>query len=258
MPAGRCTGRRVSRAVTGGAGAVATVIGIPFIRIYFGSITLDLVSDSVKARPYRSDLRARSRADTRARIVGAARALFAEHGYAGTTVAAVAREAQVAVDTVYASVGRKPQLALVVVDDILGEGGGPVPSQQRGYVAAVRAITGGRAKLALYADALGRLMPQVAPLLQALARAGEDDAACAEAWRLIDERRAANMLRLAADLRTTGEVREEVSDEDVATLVWSTNSWEFRDLLARRGIVGERYAPYLAELWARALLVPGA
>lgn len=210
----------------------------------------------VKTRPYRSTARAESSAATRTRVVAAARALFAEQGYAGTTVAAVARQAQVAVDTVYASVGRKPQLALVVVDDILGEGGGPLPSTQRGYVTAVQAAADARSKLTLYAKAMGRLLPQVAPLLQALARAGEDDAACAEAFRRVDDRRAANMRLLAADLRTTGGLREGLTDDDVATLLWSTNGWEYRDLLARRGIVGERYAGYLADLWCRALLTP--
>jgi AcrR family transcriptional regulator len=210
----------------------------------------------VKSRPYRSTARAESSAATRASIIGAARSLFAEHGYAATTVTAVARLAGVAVDTVYASVGRKPQLALVVVDDILGEGGGPLPSTQRGYVTAVQAAPDARRKLSVYAEAMGRLLPHVAPLLQALARAGEDDAACAEAFRRVDERRAANMRLLAADLRTTGEVREGLTDDDVATLLWSTNGWEYRDLLARRGIDGERYARYLADLWCRALLTP--
>ncbi len=229
-------------------------IGVPFVRNYFGSIRLGPVTRPVKSRAYHSTARAESSAATRARVVAAARALFAEHGYAGTTVAAVARTAGVAVDTVYASVGRKPQLALVVVDDILGEGGGPVPSAQRGYVTAVQAAASAREKLTRYADALGRLMPQVAPLLQALARAGEDDPACAQAWQRIDERRAANMLLLAAELRATDQLREELTDDDVATLLWSTNSWEYRDLLARRGVQGARYAAHLADLWCRALL----
>jgi len=210
----------------------------------------------VKPRPYRSSARAEQSAATRERIVAAARELFTDRGYAGAPVAAIARRAQVSVDTVYASVGRKPQLVLAVVDDILGEGRGPVPSEQRDYVAAVRAASGARAKLGTYARALARLHPQVAPLLRALARAGEDDPACAQAWREIDERRARNMLLLAADLRETAEVRDDLTDDDVATLVWSTNGWEYLDLLARRGIVGDRYAAFLAGLWDRALLIP--
>ncbi|MBV9922603.1 MAG: helix-turn-helix transcriptional regulator [Pseudonocardia sp.] len=41
-------------------------------------------------------------------MVAAARDLFVEHDYAATTVAEIARAARGAVDTVYATVGRKP------------------------------------------------------------------------------------------------------------------------------------------------------
>ncbi|MCX5746660.1 MAG: helix-turn-helix domain containing protein, partial [Proteobacteria bacterium] len=49
----------------------------------------------------------------------AARELFTVGGWAGTSVAEVARVAGVALDTVYASVGRKPALLLAVHDDLL-------------------------------------------------------------------------------------------------------------------------------------------
>jgi AcrR family transcriptional regulator len=211
------------------------------------------VPEDVKPRVYRSRRRAESAARTRERIVAAARELLCDKGYAGTTVVEVARAAGVSVDTLYASVGRKPQLVLTVVDDILGEGQGAVPAAQRTYVAEVQAAVGLRAKVATYASALGRLQPELAPLLRALAFAGEEDAACAAAFRHIDERRAANMRLLAADLRATGELRPDLDDAAVADLVWSTNSWEYFELLRRRGFTPSRYAAHLADLWFRAL-----
>nr|BFF18256.1 hypothetical protein GCM10025730_17770 [Promicromonospora thailandica] len=51
-------------------------------------------------RGYRSDLRRRQAAETRARIVAAAAELFGELGYAGTTLARIAERAQVSVETV--------------------------------------------------------------------------------------------------------------------------------------------------------------
>jgi AcrR family transcriptional regulator len=54
----------------------------------------------VRTRPYRSELRARQASETRARVVEAARELFARHGYAGTTVAQIARAAGVSAETV--------------------------------------------------------------------------------------------------------------------------------------------------------------
>lgn len=215
--------------------------------------TLGPVPDEVKSRAYRSARRAEGAARTRASIIAAARTLLHDKGYAGTTVTEIARLAGVSVDTLYASIGRKPQLVVAVVDDILGEGAGPVPARQREYVARVQQASGLRRKLRVYADAMGRLQPEIAPLLRALAFAGEEDAACAAAFRHIDERRAANMRRLAGELRETGELRADLDDAGVADLIWSTNSWEYFELLRRRGFTPRRYARHLADLWYRVL-----
>jgi AcrR family transcriptional regulator len=61
-------------------------------------------------REYRSPLRAEQAAETRRRILTAARQLFLDRGYGGTTVAGVAEAAGVSPDTVYASVGGKAGL----------------------------------------------------------------------------------------------------------------------------------------------------
>lgn len=65
------------------------------------------VREGVGASRYRSALRESRAAETRARIATAARELFAEHGFAGTTVASIAERAGVAVPTVYATYGTK-------------------------------------------------------------------------------------------------------------------------------------------------------
>lgn len=63
---------------------------------------------SVKPRrPYRSAQRETQARATRERIVQAARKLFARNGYDATTLLAVAQEAAVAVQTVYATYGSK-------------------------------------------------------------------------------------------------------------------------------------------------------
>ncbi|UOZ05436.1 TetR/AcrR family transcriptional regulator [Amycolatopsis sp. WQ 127309] len=69
------------------------------------------------ARDYRSSVRERHAQDTRRTILDAAAALFAERGYARTSVAAVAEAAGVAVNTVYTSVGGKPALVTALTED---------------------------------------------------------------------------------------------------------------------------------------------
>lgn len=72
-------------------------------------------------RGYRSPVRARHAEDTRRSIIEAAAKLFAEQGYARTSVAAVAAAAGVAVNTVYTSVGNKPALIMAMSEDGAGD-----------------------------------------------------------------------------------------------------------------------------------------
>ena len=67
----------------------------------------DEAAGSSSARPYRSTLRAERAAETRRTIAVAARELFAERGFPGTTVTDIAERARVAAQTVYATFGSK-------------------------------------------------------------------------------------------------------------------------------------------------------
>ena len=74
-------------------------------------------------RPYRSPGREASAAETRARILAAARALLSEGEVAGFTVEAVAARADVARATVYNQFGSKRGLVEALSDDLAGRGG---------------------------------------------------------------------------------------------------------------------------------------
>lgn len=211
--------------------------------------------DPVNTRPYRSPRRRERAAATRAAVLRAAHELFTAAGYADTPVSEVAARARVSVDTVYASVGRKPQLLLAVHDMVLGSAGEPVPAEQRDYVRAIRAAPDARSKIEVYASALGRLLPTTAPLAEALRVAGLTDPECRRVWEDLDERRARHMRLFAADLRATGELRGDLSDDEVADLVWSMNAPSYFSALIRRGRTPEQYAALLVDVWTRTLLV---
>jgi AcrR family transcriptional regulator len=74
---------------------------------------------------YRSARRDRQAQTTRADIVHAARTLFAERGYAATSMNDIATAADVAVPTIYASCGSKRELLLALLDLIDAEAGVP-------------------------------------------------------------------------------------------------------------------------------------
>jgi AcrR family transcriptional regulator len=217
------------------------------------------VDGAVKRRRYSAEGRRRQARERRHAILSAALVSFTTDGYAGTSMAHVAERAGVAVDTIYATIGRKPQLLLAVHDLLLGEGatdpdGDPVPAVQRRYVAEMRAAPTAEEKLACYAGALGNLLPKTAPLFEALREAGVTDVECRKLWESVEERRAANMRLLAADLRGTGQLRPDLSDDEVADLIWSMNAASYFLSFVRRGWTPERFAVLLRDVWTRTLL----
>lgn len=208
----------------------------------------------VKTRSYRSPRRHEQASATRLSILAAARNLLQDKGYAATTIADVARMAEVSVDTVYVSIGRKPQLVLAVIDMVLGDADEPVPADQREYVQAIRKAPTALARIEIYAAAVARLVPRTATLQESLRKAGDTDAECEATWQRLVTRRAANMRLFAADLRSTGELREDLSDDEVADLVWATNAAEFWLLLDQQGWTPARYETLLVNMWSRTLL----
>lgn len=215
-----------------------------------------LVAEGVKSpRRYVSAVRAGQAAATRNAVLEAARALFTELGYAATSITAIAARAGVAVDTVYAAAGRKPALLRELVETSLSGTDQTVPAEQRDYVIRFRAASSAAEKIAIYAAAVSEIGVRMAPIHWALAEAAVSDRDCAALRAEIDQRRANNMRLLAADLRATGELRPDLSDDEVADIVWSMNAAEYRALLVgARGWTAQRFGAWLADAWTRLLL----
>jgi AcrR family transcriptional regulator len=206
-------------------------------------------------RSYHSPRRVEQAAVTRHAVLQAARELFVADGYPATTVADIARRARVSVDTVYATVGRKPALLRELVESALSGTDQAVPGEQRDYALRMRAATTAREAIAIYAHAITGIQQRLAPVFLALRDAGSSDPDCAALWAEITERRATNMRVIAASLRATGDLREDLSDERVADVIWSMNAAEYWDLLVRqRGWTPEDFAEWLTDAWNRLLL----
>lgn len=211
--------------------------------------------DRPATRGYHSPRRAEQAAATRAAVLAAARELFVTQGYARTTVAQIARQARVAVDTVYVTVGRKPALLREVLETAISGTGTAVPARQRDYVVRVQAATTARDKITEYVTGLVDIQGRLAPVVLALRDAGGTDPESAALWQEIAERRARNMRDFAADLRATGELRDDLTDSDVADIIWSMNSSEYWVLLVgERGWPAERFGSFLIDAWCRLLL----
>jgi AcrR family transcriptional regulator len=194
-------------------------------------------------------------AETKQRIIQAARDLILADGYRSTTVAAVAARAGVNVDTVYQLVGRKPVLLREMIERAISGVDRPVVADDRGYVQAVKAEPDPAKKLALYAGAVRRIQERMAPLFLAVREAASTEPEAEEVWQEISRRRAANMRRLIRDIRNTGGLREDLSINQAADVVWAMNSSELYVLLTQeRGWSPARFERWLADAWCRLLL----
>jgi AcrR family transcriptional regulator len=212
------------------------------------------MSGNVK-RQYHAPRRAEQAAATRSAVLAAARELFVTRGYPKTTVGDIAAQAGVSIDTVYSAVGRKPVLLRELVESALSGTDHAVPAVERDYVRKIREETTAAAKIARYAEAVTSIQQRLAPVFLALRDAAVHDPACAALWREIADRRARNMRDFAADLRSTGGLREDLTDDEVADVVWSMNAAEYWVLLVHeRGWTPARFQAWITDAWTRLLL----
>jgi AcrR family transcriptional regulator len=208
-----------------------------------------------RRRRYDNARREEQAAKTRHAILTAARELFVQKGYARTTVAQVAHRAGVNIDTVYASVGRKPALMRELVETAISGREEAVPAEEREYVQRMRASSSAREQLEIYAEAIVEIQRRLGPTFLALRDAAATDEDCRSLWLSISERRSANMRLMAAGMRRTGELRADLTDAQVADIIWSMNAAEYWDLLVtQRGWSPAEFRDWLVDAWTRLLL----
>jgi AcrR family transcriptional regulator len=206
-------------------------------------------------RTYDTSARRARSDETRQRIVDASHQLILERGYRGTTIAEVAALAGVNVDTIYQLVGRKPVLLRELIEQAISGTNTAVPADERDYVRSIEAEPDPGEKLAIYARAVRTIQERMAPLFLALSDAASTDPEASEIWNEISRRRAANMRRLARNLRNAGGLRAGLSVNEAADVLWATNGSEFYVLLTvDRGWSPDRFERWLADTWRRLLL----
>ena len=206
-------------------------------------------------RRYDATRRRQAAARTRTAILDAARELFTERGYTATPMTAIAERAGVALDTVYAAAGRKPELARLLIETAISGTDQAIPAEQRDYVKAIQAAADADTKIAIYAAAVTAIAPRLALVHSIIAQAAPAEPELAALWAEIAERRAANMRRFVADLATVTPLRLDHSQ--AADIIWATNAAEMYQLLVgQRGWTPQRYQLFLTDTWRR-LLLPG-
>jgi AcrR family transcriptional regulator len=140
------------------------------------------------------------------KILDAAMSLFVTRGYPSTTVEMIAREAGVAVQTVYFSFRAKANILKHLVDININVAGDTQPSAtlQRAWARDALAEADPARQLELQVKGTAAQHRRVAPLLNVLRRASDTDPAVAELWRTNQEQRRALQRQLMIALRRKG------------------------------------------------------
>jgi AcrR family transcriptional regulator len=217
---------------------------------------MELIMATVKPRRrYDSSGRQAQARRSRQAILDAAQRQFLHGGYAATTIAAIAAEAGVSVETVYKAFGGKPGLVRAIYDRGLA-GQQPVPAYQRADAIRERE-TDPRAIMGNWATIASEVSSVVSPieqLVRAAAASDPDMAALLQAHHDLRERRARHHARF---LKQRGYLREGVSLAQATDILWTCTSDELYDLLVtQRGWSLPRFARFLANFMIAALLPP--
>jgi AcrR family transcriptional regulator len=171
-------------------------------------------------RVYRSDLRADQARATRRQVVTAASRLFAERGYAATTIAAVAAEAGVSRKTVFTSVGGKVQLMKLAYDWAIAGDDEPLAQVERPEIRELQAEPDAAVVIEKYVGLLEESLTRVAPIHDALRSAADVDDQARELLETMEKQRLRGMGMFAADLDSRGVLRKGLTREGAADLLW--------------------------------------
>ena len=211
---------------------------------------------SVKSRrPYRSRLRAEQAAQTRLRILESAGLLFAERGYAATTIDTIAAGAGVTVDTVYATFGTKKGILSAVIDlRVTGSGEGSDVLAGEGP-RALQTITDQRVVIAGFSADIAARIERVRPIDDVMRSAAEVDPEIAELRARMQENRFSKLTPFVVWVGANGPLRDDMDADEAATIVWTLTSPDVNRLLRDvRGWSSQRYVEWLSTTLLRLLL----
>ena len=213
------------------------------------------VTGDVKRRPYRSELRLEQAEQTRRQVLDAAAKLFVERGYNVTSIAAIAEEAGVSPETVYARFRNKRTLIGELMQQAV-RGADPRPIPEQDAPRALAAESDQREQLRLFADDIVDRLERAAPLADVVAGAARSDPELAELYQRLHRNRLENMTTLIDALAANRPLR--LPPEQALETVWALTSPELHQLLVRvRGWTRDRYRDWLTDSLIALLLADG-
>lgn len=208
---------------------------------------------SVKGRrPYSSSSRTEQARQTRVAVIDAAENLFLTDGLT-TTIAAVAAQAGVSVETIYKAFGGKHGLVRAICQRALA-GDGPVPAEQRSDDLQSREQDP-REIIRGWGVLTTEVAPRVAPILLLVRAAAITEPDMADLKVELDNNRLTRMRHNARSLADGGHLRPGLTADQAAEVLWTYSSPEMYELLVLiRGWPLKRYGAFIADAMIAALL----
>jgi AcrR family transcriptional regulator len=197
----------------------------------------------------RAPLRQRQALDTRRAIAQAARSLFAERGYAATSIEVVAAEAGVAERTIYAIFGTKKAILAAICEEWLREAG------VMETIAEGLAIRDLRRRLELVASSSRRQWESergVRAMLEGAAASDAEVAKMVNAWK---NDRARSFRAIVTGLESS--LRPGIAGDRAGAIIRALTSAEiYSELVTGEGWTPGEYEQWLAGLLSDVLLPP--
>jgi AcrR family transcriptional regulator len=205
-------------------------------------------------RRYRSERRQEQADQTRLRVLDAADVVFRQRGYERASVAAIAAEAGVADETVYAHFKNKRTLLGELVQRAV-RGADPRPVPEQTAPRALISVSDQREQLRLFAADIVERLERAAPLVALVGEAARGEPELAELLERLHGHRLRNLRTLIDALAAHGPLR--LATDAATETVWALTSPELHQLLVRqRGWSRRRYTNWLTQSLDALLLTP--
>jgi AcrR family transcriptional regulator len=210
-------------------------------------------------RPYRSPARQAQARRTRARILEAATRAFCAHGYAGTTVAAIAAAAEVSVAAVELAFPTKPDLLKAAIDVAIAGDDEQVPVLERPWAATARAAPDATAFLEAVTAVLVPAAVRSDALVLAALEAARGDDRLAQLAAKLHAQRAVTASWIVDGLRGRAPLRPGLNRSEAVDIVWLLmDPAVFDRLITARGWTPDRFGRFFGDSLLQLLTKPDA
>ena len=215
-----------------------------------------MAKQKTQKREYDSSRRQAQANETRRHILEAARKLFMERGYAGATAEAIAAEAGVSTQTIYAIFKNKKRMLVSLMNVSPTTGVEDfTPMRERPAVQAVAQEHNQRRQLQMFAEVVANNLDQFAVISEIMTDAAKIEPDFDRILQKLNKQRLEHMTLAVQQIASNGPFRKDIDEAEARDIVWTLTSSEVFLLLTRdRGWSKEKYAQWLADILIRDLL----